>query len=103
MVSATDLSGSPHHLDTVGSLKIWSRRPSSPGCTCRRITRRPRSSGGEVDPDRAQSLVERIDRELHDLAFGVTVVGDETRVGRVERAGDEWEALDEALLDPGGL
>src|SRR5713101_2147853 len=56
-------------------------------------------SGSEVEPDRPQALVERLERELQDLAFGVAVLGDVTRIRRVERVGDQWQALDQSPLD----
>src|SRR5439155_16406408 len=80
-----------------GSSNRWlaSRtRPSSPGARCLMST-----SGGQVDTDRPKSLVQRIEGELHDLAFGVAVLGDEPRIGRVESSGDEGKTLDECLLN----
>src|SRR5579872_3675595 len=58
-----------------------------------------RGSGREVDSDRPQALVQRFEGELHDLAFGVAELGDVSRIRRVERAGDERQALDQRLLD----
>src|SRR5260370_39799507 len=45
-------------------------------------------SGGEVDPDRAEAFVQRIESELQDLALRVAVIGDVARVGRIEGVGD---------------
>src|SRR6266849_2367023 len=56
-------------------------------------------SGSEVDPDRPQALVERVERELQDLALGVAIVGDETRVRRVERVRDQRQTFDQGLLN----
>src|SRR5207237_2023682 len=103
IVSATALRGSPHHCATVGSLKISSSVASSPGWTGRRTTRLPGSSGGEVDPDRPQALVERVEGELQDLALGMPELGDVGGVWRVERARDQGKALDQRLLDQGRI
>src|SRR5437660_12550797 len=56
-------------------------------------------SGGEVDPDRAQAFVQRFESELQDLAFVVSVVRDVSGVRRIKRSGDQWQALDQSLLD----
>src|SRR6267378_3410492 len=63
---------------------------------------RKKGSGGEVDPDRAQALVEGFECELQDVAFGVAVIGDVARVGWVEGVGDQRQALDQRLLDDRG-
>src|SRR6266568_3059704 len=99
VVSLTALPGSPHQRETPGSLKISMSFGSSPISTGRSMTRFPRSSGGEVDPDRPQALVQRIERELHDLALGVPELGDVGRVGRIKCARDQRQALDDGLLD----
>src|SRR5207245_11709565 len=98
MVSATALLGSPHHVATVGSLKISISVASSPACTGRRTTRLPRSSGGEVDSNRTQAFVQRIKGELDDLALGVAELSDIARVARIDNAGDQGHALDESLV-----
>src|SRR6266571_9439128 len=69
-------------------------RPSSPGARCLMSM-----SGGQVDADRPQPLVQRLEGELHDLAFGVAVLGDVARIGRVESPGDQRKALHERLLN----
>src|SRR5260370_26958572 len=56
-------------------------------------------AGGEVDPDRPQALVQRVERELQDLALGVAVVGDVTRVWRVERVRDQRQAFGQGPLN----
>src|SRR5260370_14879799 len=56
-------------------------------------------AGGEVDPDRPQALVQRVEGELQDLALGVAVVGDVTRVWRVERVRDPRQAFPHGLLN----
>src|SRR5712664_357646 len=47
----------------------------------------------------ALSPVSLVDRELQDLALGVAVVGDVTRVRRVERVRDQRQTFDEGLLN----
>src|SRR5438105_11584415 len=86
MVSTTALFGSPHHFATVGSLKISRSSASSPARTERRTTFLPRSSGGEVDPNRAQTLVQGFEGKGQDLALRMTKLRDVARVGRVKGA-----------------
>src|ERR1700730_3642655 len=57
------------------------------------------ASGGEIDPYRSEALVQRLERELQNLAFGMTVIGHVPRVWRIECVGYEGEAFDEGLLD----
>src|SRR5258708_39471570 len=40
------------------------------------------TSGGQVDSNRPQPLVQRIKRELEDLALGVSELGDVAQIGR---------------------
>src|SRR5258708_12928244 len=56
-------------------------------------------SGGQVNSDCAQALVERIESELQDLTLRVAVIGDVAGVGRIERVGDQGQAFDKRLLD----
>src|SRR6267378_8578638 len=56
-------------------------------------------SGGQVDSNRPQSLVQRVKRELEDLALGVSELGDVFGIGRVESSRDQGQALDKRLLD----
>src|SRR6202140_3880594 len=75
-------------------------RSSSPG-PIRTISTSGRgwTSGGQVDSNRPQSLVQRVKRELENLTLGVSELRDVSRIGRVQRAGDERQALDERFLN----
>src|SRR5713101_3338980 len=57
------------------------------------------TSGGQVDSNRPQPLVQRFKRELEYFALGVSELGDVARIGRVQRARDQRKALHERLLD----
>src|SRR6202165_358814 len=55
--------------------------------------------GGQVDSNRSQPLIERVKRELENLALGVPELRDVRRIRRVERPGHQRQALDQRPLD----
>src|ERR1700738_852380 len=74
-------------------------RLSSPGPRLSILTGSCSRLGGQVNSNCPQPLVERVKRELEDLALRVPELGDVPRVGRVERPGYQRQALDQSPLD----
>src|ERR1700730_2249344 len=54
---------------------------------------------GQVDPDGAEPLVQRVHGELHQLLLGPSELGVVAGVGRLDGPGDQGEALDQRALD----